>query len=242
MSSRECHVGLLISPHNSLRRRPFHVICTWICVFFFFLTLSFFRTRITTSSSFKALHTYLATFFAPVALVTASPPSGWVFFRCYWLSIIYIVLLLTWLACCRDNHAHNGSAALPLLNPPLGWICEETANASSPAKRTLTTCILALQISQGIVSGSRLSHIFSIWTIYFTTRCSTLLSSMSSKSYTLSSSSSSRGGGGSARPGMVLRWYGSSSLTGNTLCFRPLYIFLQIQLIRLWINSLNNYP
>ena len=46
--------------------------------------------------------------------------------------------------------------------PPLGWICEETVNASSPAKRTLTTCILALQISQGIVSGSRLGHILSI--------------------------------------------------------------------------------
>ena len=101
-------------------------------------------------------------FFAPVALVTASPPSGWVFFRCYWLSIIYIVLLLTWLACCRDNHAHNGSAVLPLLNPPLEWICEETANVSSPVKRTLTTCILALQISQSISNGSHLGHILSI--------------------------------------------------------------------------------
>ena len=56
----------------------------------------------------------------------------------------------------------NGSAALLLLNPPLGWICEETVNASSPAKRTLTTCILVLQISQSIVSGSRLGHILSI--------------------------------------------------------------------------------
>src|SRR2546421_12931730 len=98
----------------------------------------------------------------------------------------------------------NGSAALPLLNPPLGWICEETVNASSPAKRTLTTCILTLQISQGIVSGSHLGHILSIEPYTSPLDVPLWLSSMSSKSYTLSSSSSSRGGGGSARPGMVL--------------------------------------
>jgi len=67
-----------------------------------------------------------------------------------------------------------------------------------------------------------------------TTRCFTLLSSMSSKSCMLSSSLSSHGGGSSAHPGIVLQWYGSSSLTGNTLCFHPLYIFLQIQLICSW--------
>ena len=115
--------------------------------------------------------TYLTTFFAPVALVTASLQLLWsphlllqagssldvIDCLSYTLSFCSPGLLVAGI-----NHAHNGSVVLPFLNLPLGWICEETANASSPAKRTLTTCILVLQISQGIISGSRLGHILSI--------------------------------------------------------------------------------